>query len=46
MFDQVAVSEAGWVFTVPPYVSVGQEHETASPGTPWKRSRRRLEAVL
>jgi hypothetical protein len=34
MFDQVAVSEAGCGFIVPPYVSVGWEHETASPSTP------------
>jgi hypothetical protein len=31
MFDQVAVSDAGCVFIPPPYVSVGWEHETASP---------------
>ena len=29
MFDQVAVSEAGCVFIVPPYVSVGREDEIA-----------------
>lgn len=34
MFDQVAVSEAGCVFIVPPYVSVGWQHETASPACP------------
>jgi chitodextrinase len=34
MFDQVAVSEAGCGFIVPPYVSAGWEHETASPVPP------------
>src|SRR5471030_2108510 len=34
MFDQVAVSEAGCGFIVPPYVSAVWEHETASPVPP------------
>jgi hypothetical protein len=46
MFDQVAVSEAGCVFIVPPYVSVGCEHEAASPVLKVQTVQTRRKAVL